>query len=198
MTCILHQRNYNHPPLYTQYDGCSPGLSNPHDLYHQALSLLGNNCTERELVSFPTATILRLTAYGITETAMHGRQGTHWVGHPIMRFVHPRHVQRLCGGVSEASKSGRPVAIPFIPCMLDPLSATAATCHIVIHPANTLQDNKDSDYYCVLFSEQRDRPIAVATFLLLVRQAAAWLSASPFRLLVWLVTILFLQKKKEA
>ncbi|KAI9491252.1 hypothetical protein BDB00DRAFT_507026 [Zychaea mexicana] len=120
--------------------------------------------------------VLRLTPYGMTDLVHCHSQNhpfTHWSGHAIMRFVHPDHVQRLCAGLCEASKTGMAISIPDIPCCINPsiLSySTTTTCsslqqqeqepsydtliHLTVHEAHTV-------YICVLYHyPQRDNMLS--------------------------------------
>ncbi|KAI9275708.1 hypothetical protein BDA99DRAFT_496261 [Phascolomyces articulosus] len=83
-----------------------------------------------------TRIVLRLTAHGMTDHVYcHCQECPFvlWTGYPIMRFVHPDHVQRLCAGLCEASKSGMAISIGDIRCCLGP-SSSSSSCTTTSSP----------------------------------------------------------------
>ena len=116
---------------------------------------------EQEQQQLATKIALRLSAYGMTDHVFCQCQEcpfVNWSGYPIMRFVHPDHVQRLCAGLCEASKTGMAISISDIrctvgsPCM--PLSSSSSpnydtTVHLTVHESHSV-------YICVLYYYPND------------------------------------------
>ena len=156
------------PPPITATTTVTPSSSSSSNHYHQQHTNTNTKALkvkqeqqQQEQQHLATRIALRLSAYGMTDQVFCQCQEcpfVNWSGYPIMRFVHPDHVQRLCAGLCEASKTGMAISISDIRCTIDspstpPLSSSSPSYDTIVHL--TVHESH-SVYICVLYYYPND------------------------------------------
>ncbi|KAI7847809.1 hypothetical protein BDC45DRAFT_575428 [Circinella umbellata] len=131
----------------------SSSSNHHHQQHQQHYTTIKSIKQEQQLA---TRIVLRLTSYGMTDHVYCQCEECpflKWNGYPIMRFVHPDHVHRLCAGLCEASKTGMAISISDILCTLDSSCTSSSsydtTIHLTVHESHSL-------YLCVLYYYPND------------------------------------------